>query len=280
MRLRLLIAYDGSGFNGWQIQEKPAPPPTIQGELERALAALCRCKIRVFGSGRTDAGVHAQGQVAHCDLPDNNQSLGELHYRLNALLPQKIRVLDVAAADASFHARKDALSKTYLYQLWTEPRFIPPLLAPQYWNCGPVDQVAMHKALPLLLGERDFASLRNAGTESQSSVRKIIALSLVELAPQAFYPPHLPALCISVTANGFLKQMVRNIAGLLVYCGKGRLNPAGIPQILGAKDRRALPSATAPAWGLTLARVDYAACGTCGTCGAGEIQAQCLPGHA
>ena len=257
MRLKLLIAYDGSGYSGWQIQEKPAAPPTIQGEVERALATLYGCKIRVFGSGRTDAGVHAWGQVAHCDIPDAKASSGDWQHRLNALLPRNIRILSAKLVPACFHARKDALSKTYIYQLWPEPHFIPPMLVSHFWHCGPLDQPAMLEALPTLLGEMDFASLRNVGTDVQSSIRKIMALNLEELQPLAFYPPHLPALRLAVTANGFLKQMVRNIVGLLVACGKGRIKPADIPSILAARDRRSLTSATAPAKGLILAKVDY-----------------------
>ncbi|MDE5878868.1 MAG: tRNA pseudouridine(38-40) synthase TruA [Desulfovibrio sp.] len=259
MRLRLLLAYDGTDFSGWQIQEKPAPPPTVQGALEAALARLTGAKVRVFGSGRTDAGVHAHGQVAHCDVPERPGF--DWRHGLNAVLPRTVRVLAAEAAAPDFDARRDALSKTYVYQFWREPRFVPPALAPFVWACGPLDEAAMRAALPLFLGERDFSSLRNAGSDTRGSVRRILAASLEGMPQQEFYPPHAPLLRLRVTANGFLKQMVRNMAGILAACGRGRLAPEAVPGLLAARDRAAVPASTAPPQGLALARVDYGKCG-------------------
>ncbi|MBD5646137.1 MAG: tRNA pseudouridine(38-40) synthase TruA [Desulfovibrio sp.] len=257
MRLKLLLAYDGTGFSGWQIQEKPNPPPTVQGTLEAALARLTGGPVRVFGSGRTDAGVHAHGQVAHCDVPDRPGL--DWRHALNAVLPPTVRVLAAEAAAPDFDARRDALAKTYVYQFWREPRFVPPTLAPFVWACGPLDEAAMRATLPAFLGERDFASLRNAGSETRGSVRHIFAASLTALAPQEFYPPHVPLLRLSVTASGFLKQMVRNMAGILAACGRGKLAPDAVPDLLAACDRAAVPAATAPPQGLALACVEYGA---------------------
>lgn len=264
MRLKLLLAYLGSRYSGWQIQEKPNPPPTVQGELEAALRVLAGAPVRVFGSGRTDAGVHAHGQVAHCDVPDakatDARSGGARDWRhsLNALLPRDIRVLEVTPAPAGFHARKDAKRKTYAYQFWQERSFLPPQLTPYVWNCGQLDISAMRAALPRLLGEHDFAGLQNAGTDVESTRRTLFAASLDALPPCEFYPPHAPLLRLTVTADGFLKQMVRNMAGLLVACGQGKIAPEAIPDLLAARDRRAVPSATAPPQGLALVSVAYA----------------------
>lgn len=257
MRLKLLLAYLGSSYSGWQIQEKPSPPPTIQGELEAALRLLAGAPVRVHGSGRTDAGVHAHAQVAHCDVPDVKAAL-DWRRSLNALLPSEIRVLAATPARPDFHARKDAERKTYAYQFWQEKFFVPPQLAPFVWNCGPLDVTAMHSALPHLLGEQDFASLQNAGTDMESTRRTVFAASLTSLPPCEFYPPHAPLLRLSVTADGFLKQMVRNMAGLLAACGQGKIRPESIPGMLAARDRRVVPSVTAPARGLALVSVKYA----------------------
>lgn len=257
MRLKLLLAYLGTGYSGWQIQEKPSPPPTIQGELEAALRVLAGAPVRVHGSGRTDAGVHAHGQVAHCDVPDARAGL-RWQRSLNALLPPEIRVLAADPAAADFHARKDALRKTYVYQFWQERAFVPPQLAPFVWSCGPLDVEAMRAALPHLLGEHDFAGLQNAGTDMESTTRTVFQAALDIPPPCEFYPPHAPRLRLTVTANGFLKQMVRNMAGLLAACGQGKIRPENVPGLLAARDRRALPSVTAPAGGLALASVEYA----------------------
>ena len=255
MRLKLLLAYDGTGFSGWQVQEKPLPPPTVQGTLEVALARIAGAKVRVFGSGRTDAGVHAHGQTAHCDVPDRPGF--DWRHGLNAVLPRAVRVLAASEAPPGFDARRDAVAKTYVYQFWREGRFVPPRLAPFVWACGPLDEAAMRAALAHFPGERDFASLRNAGSETRGSVRHIFSASLETLPGEEFYPPHVPMLRLRVTANGFLKQRVRNMAGLLAACGRGKLAPDAIPGLLAACDRAAVPAPTAPPEGLALASVDY-----------------------
>ena len=147
MRLKLLISYVGTGYSGWQIQEKPKPPPTVQGALEAALRTIAGKAVRVHGSGRTDSGVHAHGQVAHCDIPDTRAGLDWRH-SLNAVLPRDIRVLDASPAAPDFHARKDALRKTYVYQFWQELAFMPPHLTPFVWKCGPLNLEAAQAALP------------------------------------------------------------------------------------------------------------------------------------
>lgn len=257
MRLKLVVAYVGTRYSGWQIQDRPQGPPTVQGVLEAALRRLCCTPVRVHGAGRTDAGVHAHGQVAHCDVPDTRAGLDWRH-SCNALLPADIRIVRSDTAAPDFHARKHALCKTYEYLFWTERAFVPPQIAPYVWACGPLDVDAMRAALPFLTGRHDFASLRNAGTDVQSSLRTLLRASVEALPPLPHYAPHAPLLRLSVTADGFLKQMVRNMAGLLADCGRGRLRAGDIPRMLEARERQAVPSMTAPPQGLTLARILHA----------------------
>lgn len=258
MRLKILLAYDGGAYCGWQIQEKPNAPPTIQGAVEAALFAVLRRNIRIYGAGRTDSGVHAFGQVAHFDVESTRQNL-ELDWRktLNSQLPGDIRILSAEIVQDNFHARKDAFSKTYVYNFWTDAAFIPPHLAKYAWNCGILDFSAMRNALPFFYGEHGFASFQNAGSTTKTDVRTVFDIRLEELPAVNWFPAHLPMLRLVVTANGFLKQMVRNMAGFIMYVGKGKTCAAELPHIIAARDRRALPSPTAPAAGLSLARVYY-----------------------
>jgi tRNA pseudouridine38-40 synthase len=248
-RLKLTLAYVGTAYSGWQIQEKPLPPPTIQGELERALAKLCGRPVRVFGAGRTDAGVHAEGQVAHCDVP----ALCAINWQaaLNVNLPSDIRILGVQEAAASFHACFDARKKTYRYDLWLSRQVAPPRLNPFVWACGPLDVSRLEAALPLLTGRHDFRSFQNRGTEIRDTERTVLSLRMA-------YPAEFggSVLSLYVEADGFLKQMARNFAGLLVAIGRHRFDPSRIPGLLAARDRSQAPP-TAPAHGLTLVRVDY-----------------------
>jgi tRNA pseudouridine38-40 synthase len=256
MRLKLLLAYVGTRYSGWQIQEKPNPPRTVQAELEAALRAVAGERIRVHASGRTDSGAHAKGQTAHCDVPDVSAGL-DWRRSFNALLPCDIRVIEAERVNDNFHARNDVVCKTYAYQFWQERRFLPPELSPFIWNCGPLDMEAMRRALPHILGEQDFAALQNAGADTRTTYRTIFSAEITQMPLLEHYPPHRPLLCLTVSANGFLKQMVRNVAGLLAACGRGRITPESVPGLLAARERKALPSATAPACGLTLLRVEY-----------------------
>lgn len=258
MRVRLLLAYDGTNYRGWQIQAKPQPPPTIQGAVETALFSICGAHIRAYGAGRTDAGVHAHGQTAHFDGPERLASLDWRH-ALNALLPSDIRVLEAAIAHTRFHARDDAISKTYVYDFWPHNNFPLPRLRPYVWECGHLDGDAMRAALPRLAGCHDFASFQNVGTEIKDTRRHIFRMELRELAQDEFYPHTGSIWRLIIEGNGFLKQMARNLAGFLVAVGKGVLDASRLDDILAARDRRALPSATAPARGLALARVEYPA---------------------
>ncbi|MBQ9536322.1 MAG: tRNA pseudouridine(38-40) synthase TruA [Desulfovibrionaceae bacterium] len=255
-RLQLQICYQGSAYHGWQIQAPKQPPDTIQGWLEWAFLRLTGAALRVTGAGRTDAGVHALGQIAHIDVP--RELINRPWQRgLNALLPQDIRVVKVAQVAQSFHARFSARSKTYIYHLWPEQSFVPPERYPFVWACGPLDLRAMEAALPFFLGCQDFASLQNRGTDLKTTVRDISSLKLYPLPLNPYLPPHTPEICLEVTANGFLKQMVRNLTGLLVWVGRNLLQPDDIKTVLAAKAREFSPYPTAPAKGLTLASILY-----------------------
>lgn len=248
----MTLAYDGSAYHGWQVQARADPPPTIQGAVETALFTLLGVPVRVIGAGRTDAGVHALGQVCHCDVPQRSWDWRE---RLNAVLPADIRVLAGAVAPDDFHARRDALTKTYIYQFWLERDYVNPLLRNQVWQVGPMDVGLVCAGLELLLGEHDFASFRNSGTYTRTTARTLTAISLVKAGEEA----EAPLLRLRVSGNGFLKQMVRNLAGFLAAIGRGKLAWNDLEPILAARSRVALPSATAPAHALILADITYGA---------------------
>ena len=256
MRLQLVVAYVGTRYMGWQIQAQSHAMQTIQGQLEHALGLLAGQNVRVHGSGRTDSGVHAERQVAHCDFPEDRYArLKDMRNSLNALLPEDIRVFAAKPCRQDFHARFDAHNKTYRYQFWQERGFVPPRLKPFVWCCGPLDVTAMRKALSHILGEHDFACLANAGTTGQeSTVRTLYAL---EIRESTVWEGCAPMLELFVTGSGFLKQMVRNMAGLLAEIGRGKVDPESVPRILKSLSRTGLPAPTAPASGLTLMRVEY-----------------------
>lgn len=254
-RICLTVAYIGTRYSGWQIQEKPQPPPTIQGELERVVQLVTGQLVRVHGSGRTDSGVHADAQIAHLDIPDGSgpaQAQGWLRI-FNTNLPRDITVLKAESVPPNFHSRYDAIAKAYTYQLWTRRFDTPPRLFPFVWPCGPLDMGAVDAALPYLIGAHDFAALQNTGTDISTTVRTVHRLYR---APEEQLSPDPANIALRIEANGFLKQMVRNIAGLLVAIGRGRLAPEDIPRILASRKRSNAP-VTAPAKGLTLREVFY-----------------------
>ena len=244
-RIRMTVAYVGTRYQGWQIQ---ARGQTVQGVLEEKLARICEEPIRVHGSGRTDSGVHAQGQVAHFDAPDTKARI-PWQKALNSMLPDDIAILDAREAEPGFHARYSVRSKRYAYTLWTEPDYTLPQRAPFVWPVRSLDFEAMDRAAALLAGTHDFAAFQNAGTEVKGTVRT--------LEPIIRTPGQLPCEWdFHFRADGFLKQMVRNLMGLLVEVGRGGMSPQGALAVLEGRDRRQAP-ATAPPQGLTLAEVIY-----------------------
>jgi tRNA pseudouridine38-40 synthase len=264
---RLVVAYRGTHYKGWQKQAVSDGPDTVQEMLEKAARiVLKRRKVVVHGSGRTDAGVHARAQVAHLraavDLPAST-----LIKAINAHLPEDVRVLRMEECPG-FHSQLDVESKTYRYFILnTHTGKDPihwPFLRPYTWFVSyPLDLPAMGKALFHLVGEHDFRSFQNRGTPLESTVREILEARLIEHKLDELSPPWMPGpefqarlLEIRVTGTGFLKQMVRTIVGTVVEIGRGRFGPDEIQKILEKKDRNA-GGMTAPAQGLFLDKVVY-----------------------
>lgn len=243
---KLSLAYDGTDFAGWQVQPGKA---TIQGCLERALGRLDDGRVAVAGSGRTDAGVHALGQVASCSVRHPIPGDGLLK-ALNRLLPPSIRVTEVVEVPVGFHARHSACAKTYEYRLH-RAAICPPFEARYtYWQPYPLDEAAMCEAAARLDGERDFRSFASeSGNMPESTVRTVFSSVLERQGDLLVY---------RVRGSGFLYRMVRNFVGTLLEVGRGRVAATDVEHILAARDRRCAGS-TAPACGLFLTSVEYPA---------------------
>ena len=262
---RILLSYDGTDYAGWQRQ---ANGLSIQALLEDALLTLDGREVIVTGAGRTDAGVHALGQVASFSLA---RELGAdaLVRALNAHLPPAVRVLQAGEAPATFHPRFGARQKTYRYHLWNAD-VMSPFERRTAWHLpGPLDVAAMQAAAQLLIGRHDFASFQASGGSVSTTVRDLGVSRIVDCGlrsgaksaaestiESAIRNPQSAMLAYEVTGSGFLRHMVRIIVGCLVEVGRGR-KPAGwISDVIAARDR---PQAgpTAPPHGLFLVRVDY-----------------------
>lgn len=243
-RIKLTIAYDGTEYSGWQFQPRDR---TVQGVVEAAIAKILGAQVRVHGSGRTDAGVHAMGQVAHFDCPEGRDIPWQK--ALNGLMPKDVRVLEATCVPDDFHARYTARSKTYEYVLWNNPTYCLPQRRLYVWAYTGLDMDAMEQAASIFLGEHDFAAFQNVGTEVKSTVRTI-----TEISRHKGMTEH--ETIWRFTANGFLKQMVRNLMGCLVAVGNGRLSQDDVKRILESADRTQAP-ASAPPHGLSLMNVEY-----------------------
>ena len=253
--LKLILAYDGSEFCGWQVQPDSL---SVQGVLASAIGRITGEKVLPQGSGRTDAGVHALAQVATFQT-ESVIPAANLVIALNDILPASVRVLEASEAPADFHARKSAKAKTYRYRMYREA-ICPPFLARYVWHYPyPLDFDAMAKAAPLIEGEHDFTSFaavdQEKGTSAISNVRTIFSSGWRREEDEFIY---------EVRGNGFLHHMVRNLVGTFLLVGKGTLKLVGkgtlkssdLAGILQAKNRSAA-GATAPAHGLYLGSVEY-----------------------
>jgi len=247
--LKLVLAYDGADFHGWQVQPGLR---TVQGLLSDALARVTGCRVLPQGSGRTDAGVHALSQVASLEL-EAAIPTGNLAKALNDLLPATIRVLSVKEMEAEFHARHSARAKTYLYRIFREA-ICPPFLARYVYHYPyPLDEAVMQRTAKMVEGEHDFTSFAAADPErgragaETSNLRTIFASSWERPGEELVY---------TVRGSGFLHHMVRNLVGTFLLVGKGVLDERGLRRILDSKDRSAA-GATAPACGLYLKSVEY-----------------------
>ncbi len=244
-RFRLTLEYDGAGFAGWQVQAGGLR--TVQGVLAEALERIAGHPCLPAAASRTDAGVHAAGQLASVDLATRLDAQRLLR-ALNGVLPRDLAVVAVAEVGPGFHARFAARSKLYRYRIWNGAHPSPLRAAWTHRVIAPLDLPAMRRAAAHLLGQHDFRSFRAARSAPGSTVR---SLSRVDVEGEA-----RGEIRIWVEGDAFLRHMVRILAGTLVEVGVGRRDPEGIPALLAARDRsRAGP--TAPARGLCLVRVDF-----------------------
>jgi tRNA pseudouridine38-40 synthase len=243
---RVTLAYDGTDFAGWQLQ-RPGKGRTVQGALEAALARIAGGgRVAVVAAGRTDAGVHALGQVATFELPRELPPDG-LQRALNGLLPLDVRVLDAALAPPGFHPRKDAVSKVYRYELDCGGVQLPQRRRTAAFVPSRLDEAAVREAAALYLGRHDFASLASAGGSAKTTVRTVVRSDAVFSGATLRY---------EAEADGFLRKMVRSMVGGLIAAGRGTARVEDLARALDSRDRRAWP-APAPARGLTLVRVAY-----------------------
>ncbi len=243
--IKLVLAYDGTDFHGWQVQPQLK---TVQGSIQETLKKLCQEEIHVYGSGRTDAGVHARGQVAHFRTSSIIPAR-QLQHALNELLPEDIRVYDCREVDSTFHARYSAKSKQYSYSILLRPVNSPFRRRHVFHVPYGLNLENMSSAARCFLGEHDFTSFCDAQEDSPSKIRTIY---LSELHKEE----ETQLVIYRVEASGFLHRMVRAMVGALTEVGRGRLTPDAIPSILEARQRTAAPW-TAPPQGLCLDWVKY-----------------------
>jgi tRNA pseudouridine38-40 synthase len=266
MHWKLILTYDGTPYNGWQIQPNL---PTVQGTLADAIHRITGETVLPQGSGRTDAGVHALAQVATFTLaapiPEAN-----LHRALNRGLPASIRVLSVEAVPEDFHARHSAVRKTYEYRILPGDRICSPMLAPYVWPCRySLDLAILQQAAQHILGTHDFTSFaandpdqstRNEQCEDADSLSTPYSLlptpCLTRTIFHSAWHQHKDLLIYRVTGSGFLHHMVRNLVGTFVEAATNRISVDDIPTILAARNRSAA-GPTAPASGLFLVEVEY-----------------------
>jgi tRNA pseudouridine38-40 synthase len=242
--IKLVVEYDGSDLAGWQRQDNG---PSVQQHLEDAIAEMIGERADVTGGSRTDAGVHALGQVA-CFRTRSEIPLHGFRRGLNSKLPPSIAVVAIEEMPADFHPRFAARGKLYRYQILCRPDRSP-ILRNFAWHWPtPLDVAAMRAAAPALIGEHDFSAFRAAGCQARTATRRITDISLAE--------PGDGRLVFEVRGNAFLRHMVRIVVGTLVEVGDGRIAPDALPDILASRDRERA-GRTAPAHGLTLVQVFY-----------------------
>lgn len=242
-RFKLLLAYDGTAYSGWQVQPGAN---TIQARLGEALSRMAKREIKATAAGRTDAGVHALGQTAHFDLEHRVPPEG-LVKGLNSMLPLDIRVRAATEVDSSFHARKSARSKIYRYHLDRSDVSLPFRNRFAHHYPHPLERAALEEAAALFVGEHDFAGFRAASCNAKTTVRNVLAASFVDEGCE---------LVFEIRADAFLQHMVRNIVGTLLEVGRGKRTPASIAALLERGDRK-LAGPTAPPQGLHLIEVFY-----------------------
>lgn len=248
LKFKLLIAYDGTHYEGWQVQKTGTG---VQEIVEEALRRIFPSVERIHSSSRTDTGVHALGMVAHVEIPKTEfkMPVAKLALAINAHLPQDIRVLSAGKTSEKFHARFDAKGKQYRYFVWNQ-RAMNPLLRLYAWHVSqPLDVPAMRHAAKLFLGRHDFKSF--AGTRNYEMETTVRTLTRCDIRKSG------ALLTFFIEGDGFLYKMCRGIVGTLVQLGRGKFSESDIKAMLAARDRRAA-GMTAPAHGLVLWKVFYA----------------------
>ncbi|MEN8141858.1 MAG: tRNA pseudouridine(38-40) synthase TruA [Thermodesulfobacteriota bacterium] len=248
--IKLVLAYDGTDFCGWQRQNRER---TVQGELEDRLTLMTKVPVTVHGAGRTDAGVHALAMVANFQTQANISCLA-FKKGLNSLLTTDLRVVAVSEEDSNFHARCSAKAKTYRYHFSTAEMIMPHARRYRARVVGPLDIGAMEQCLAQLMGRHDFSSFEATGSRDldyhggRGAVRTIMAASVEQEDGDDY--------CLTIRGDGFLRKMVRNIAGTLFAVGRGQISVAGFKGLMAARDR-SQAGATAPACGLFLVEIFY-----------------------
>jgi tRNA pseudouridine38-40 synthase len=245
MRYRATVAYDGTEYQGWQSQAGHGP--SIQETLERALSVVLREPVRVSGAGRTDAGVHAWGQVIAFDVTAPIESLERAVRSMNGVLPRDVAVRDLAATADDFDPRRHAVRRAYRYRIWSSPVRSPFLDRTSWHLTDALDVAAMGRAAAALVGDLDFASFQGADHVPRPSRRRVAESAVEQDGELVTY---------RIVANAFVRHMVRNIVGQLVLVGRGAFPAVGMAELVAARDRpRAAP--TAPPQGLFLEWVRY-----------------------
>ena len=242
-RLAIGIEYDGTAYNGWQIQPHA---PSIQQSLNEAISVVADEPVQCVGAGRTDTGVHATGQVAHFDTRAERAERSWL-LGINSNLPADINVTWVRQTDQEFHARFSARSRSYRYVILNRPVRSALERHRSWWFMQPLDEQRMREGAALLVGEHDFSSFRAASCQANSPVRTITELTVRRDAQHIY---------VDCSANAFLHHMVRNLVGSLARVGCGDATVDWLAEVLAARDRR-VSGITAPAAGLTLTAVGY-----------------------
>lgn len=242
-RIKLVVAYDGTAYHGWQVQPEA---DTIEGELNKALSALLQEDVQVIGASRTDSGVHALCNVAVFDT-DARIPTQKLAYALNQRLPEDIRIQESREVAADFHPRHCESQKTYEYRILNREFPLPTKRLYAYFTYVPLDVGRMQEAAAYLIGEHDFKSFCATAAVVETTVRKINSMTVEKEGEE---------IVLRVCGNGFLYNMVRIIAGTLIEVGRGSMEPEKIREILEAKDRVAA-GPTAPACGLTLVKYEF-----------------------
>lgn len=243
MLVKLTLEFDGTAYCGWQLQ---AGQDSIQGRIEAALAQIFGVPVRVYGAGRTDAGVHARGQVAAIRLP-REFPLDELQRALNGILPRDIVILEAAAAPYNFDPRRDARSRVYQYRVLNRTVASAFEYRYAYLVRDTLDLSAMRSAAQVFIGERNFAAMRTLGSEERTTMRRVIASDWRREGELLIY---------QVEATSFLRHMVRTMVSAMIDAGRGRIDAAEIAAILASGDRARAPAA-APSAGLYLTEVRY-----------------------